>query len=168
MPSTAGFTRSDNFASVPLSRIRDLRFASAGSPYRTSLHLPPSVEPRWITIIYAVPGSSGSGSAFKLGGGPAYKLVHFVANSVQDAELWRKTLESFKEGRVAKATPSSAIGDEGSANVEGCTNRDEHKVVREDEVHSLCARLGMGMSKAEISEAFKVSSLDLSIAGSHR
>ena len=88
-----GFTRSDNFASVPLSRIRDLRFGSDGSPYRTSLHLPPAVEPRWMTIIYAIPPSSSS--SFKMGS-PAYKLVHFVANSVTDAELWRTTLEKFK------------------------------------------------------------------------
>ncbi|GAA5953650.1 hypothetical protein JCM3765_006927 [Sporobolomyces pararoseus] len=153
-----GFTRSENFASVPLSRIRDLRFAAAGSPYRTSLHLPPSVEPRWMTIIYAIPPSSSSGSGFKLGGGPAYKLVHFVANSVQDAELWRKTLEKFKEGRVAKAVLSSTNDyDGGGKNAECGVGEGEHKVVREEEVHSLCARLGMGMSKAEISEAFKQS-----------
>ncbi|GAA5905492.1 phosphatidylinositol phospholipase C [Sporobolomyces salmoneus] len=151
-----GFTRSENFASVPLSRIRDLRFASAGSPYRTSLHLPPSVEPRWITIIYSIPGSS-SASAFKLGGGPAYKLVHFVANSVQDAELWRRTLEKFKEGRVAKAVLSSSTGDEANPDTVQGSREEEHKVVREEEVLSLCSRLGMGMSKAEISEAFKQS-----------
>ncbi|GAA6010969.1 hypothetical protein JCM11491_005887 [Sporobolomyces phaffii] len=146
-----GFTRGDNSASVPLSRIRDLRFASAGSPYRTSLHLPPSVEPRWMTIIYSVPPASSS--AFKLGGSPAYKLVHFVATSVHDAELWRKTLERFKEGRVAKAVLADAGGDS-----EQCSKaEEEHRVVREEDVHSLCARLGMGMSKPEISEAFKQS-----------
>jgi phosphatidylinositol phospholipase C delta len=74
---------------------------------------------------------------------------------VQDAELWRKTLEKFKEGRVAKAV---LPGDEGENRVaEGTSKAEEGKVVREEEVHSLCARLGMGMSKAEISEAFRVS-----------
>ncbi|GAA5842020.1 hypothetical protein JCM5353_001096 [Sporobolomyces roseus] len=148
-----GFTRSDNFASVPLSRIRDLRFGSDGSPYRTSLHLPPAVEPRWMTVTYAIPPSSSS--SFKMGT-PAYKLVHFVANSVTDAELWRTTLEKFKEGRVAKAI-SIEEGD-GPVGSEGCSKGgDEHKVVREEEVHTLCARLGMGMSKGEISEAFRQS-----------
>ncbi|GAA6059835.1 hypothetical protein JCM10212_003747 [Sporobolomyces blumeae] len=142
-----GFTRSDNFASVPLSRIRDLRFASAGSPYRTSLHLPPAVEPRWMTIIYVVPASS---SSFKMAS-PAYKLVHFVANSIGDLGLWKKTLEKFKEGRIAKAVATEDHADE-----QACPGN-EGKIVREGEVHSLCARLGMGMSKAEISEAFRQS-----------
>ncbi|GAA5938629.1 phosphatidylinositol phospholipase C [Sporobolomyces koalae] len=147
-----GFTRSDNFASVPLSRLRDLRFGKAGSPYRTSLHLPPSVEPRWMTIIYAIPPS-----AVKTGT-PAYKLVHFVANSGTDAELWRTTLEKFKEGRVAKAIATATDAeDETGGSPEGMAGTDENKVVREDEVHTLCARLGMGMSKAEIGEAFKQS-----------
>ena len=108
-----------------------------------------------MTIIYAIPPSSSS--SFKMGS-PAYKLVHFVANSVTDAELWRATLEKFKEGRVAKAITM----EEGESQLgsEGCSKGgDEHKVVREEEVHTLCARLGMGMSKGEISEAFKVSSI---------
>lgn len=91
-------------------------------------------------------------------GTPAYKLVHFVANSVTDAELWRTTLEKFKEGRVAKAI-SIEEGD-GPVGSEGCSKGgEEHKVVREEEVHTLCARLGMGMSKGEISEAFRVRSI---------
>jgi phosphatidylinositol phospholipase C delta len=105
-----------------------------------------------MTIIYSV--APNSSSSFKLGGSPAYKLVHFVANSVHDAELWRTTLEKFKEGRVAKAI--STEDGEGAAD-SSRTAEEEHKVVREEEVHSLCSRLGMGMSKPEISEAFRVS-----------
>lgn len=108
-----------------------------------------------MTITYAIPPSSSS-SSFKLGGSPSYKLVHLIANSVRDAELWRNTLEKFKEGRVAKAIPMSPDRGEG-ANFEGCSPGEEHKVVKEGEVHSLCARLGMGMSKDDISEAFRVS-----------
>ncbi|GAA6016812.1 hypothetical protein JCM10207_003260 [Rhodosporidiobolus poonsookiae] len=145
-----GFSRSNNHASVPLSRIRDLRFATAGAPYRTSLHLPPDVEPRWLTVIYAVPPpTSFLGSVT---GSPTYKLVHFIAPSVADLELWQKTLEGFKEGRVAKG-----ISDEGTASAHPVTEEEQGKVVKEEEVHQLCARLGMGMSKAEISAAFQKS-----------
>lgn len=146
-PLPTGFARTPNYASVPLSRIRDLRFAAAGSPYRTSLHLPPSVEPRWATIIYSAPASSrflGS-----VTGGPTYKLAHFIALSPHDLDILQKTLEGFKEGRLAK----------GISHEEGETEQaadEQDRVVRETEVHQLCARLGMGMSRSEISEAFRV------------
>ncbi|GAA5853659.1 hypothetical protein JCM8547_007400 [Rhodosporidiobolus lusitaniae] len=144
-----GFARSANFASVPLSRIRDLRFGSAGSPYRTSLHLPQSVEARWVTIIYAVP--SPSSFLGNVTGSPAFKLVHFIAPSTHELELWQKTLEGFKEGRMAKAIVE---GEDAGQHAAACPEAQE-KVVKEEEVHQLCQRLGMGMSKAEISEAFK-------------
>ncbi|BGO94412.1 hypothetical protein NBRC10512_003785 [Rhodotorula toruloides] len=143
-----GFARTPTYASVPLSRVRDLRFAAAGSPYRTSLHLPPSVEPRWATIIYAAPASSrflGS-----VTGGPTYKLAHFIALSPHDLDILQKTLEGFKEGRLAKGISH----EEGEA--EQATD-EQDRVVRETEVHQLCARLGMGMSSSEISEAFRTS-----------
>ncbi|GAA5905003.1 hypothetical protein JCM8208_007657 [Rhodotorula glutinis] len=141
-----GFSRSPNYASVPLSRIRDLRFASAGSPYRTSLHLPPSVEPRWMTVIYAAPPSSGFLSS--VAGSPSYKLVHFIALSPHDLDLVQKTLEGFKEGRLAK-------GISGGAGAHDVPPEEADRVVHEVEVHQLCARLGMGMSKGEISAAFQ-------------
>ncbi|GAA5900925.1 hypothetical protein JCM6882_005980 [Rhodosporidiobolus microsporus] len=145
-----GFARSANFASIPLTRIRDLRFGPAGSPYRTSLHLPPAVEPRWITVIYAVPPSSFLSGVT---GSPAYKLVHFIAPSVAELELWRKTLEGFKEGRVAKGIST----EEGVEDAHTFSHEEQQKVVKEEEVHQLCARLGMGMSSADVSEAFKKS-----------
>ncbi|BGP42650.1 hypothetical protein JCM10449v2_006662 [Rhodotorula kratochvilovae] len=141
-----GFSRTTNYASVPLSRIRDLRFGTAGSPYRTSLHLPPSVEPRWMTVIYAAPPSTSFLSS--VAGGPAYKLVHFIALSPQDLELVQKTLEGFKEGRLAKGISDGAAAHEPLP-------EEADKVVHEVDVHQLCSRLGMGMSKAEISEAFR-------------
>ncbi|GAA5902903.1 hypothetical protein JCM5296_006327 [Sporobolomyces johnsonii] len=143
-----GFARSDNFASVPLSRIRDLRFGTAGSPYRTSLHLPPAVEPRWMTVIYSVPPSSSFLGS--VASGPAYKLVHFIAPNADSLELWRTTLERFKEGRLAKGVVEEGPGESNPPD-------EEDKVVREEDVHQLCARLGMGMSKAEVSEAFRQS-----------
>ena len=146
-PVDAGFSRSPNYASVPLSRIRDLRFASAGSPYRTSLHLPPSVEPRWMTVIYAAPPSSGFLSS--VAGSPSYKLVHFIALSSHDLDLVQKTLEGFKEGRLAK-------GISGGPGAHDVPPEEADRVVHEVEVHQLCARLGMGMSKGEISAAFQV------------
>ncbi|GAA5947791.1 hypothetical protein JCM10213_002114 [Rhodosporidiobolus nylandii] len=144
-----GFARSSNFASVPLSRVRDLRFGAAGSPYRTSLHLPPAVEPRWLTVIYAVPPSTSF--LGNVTGQPAYKLVHFIAPSAHELDLWQKTLEGFKEGRLAKGIPDGEHGAGGSP------DEPPGKVVKESEVHQLCARLGMGMSRTEITEAFKTS-----------
>ncbi|GAA5862371.1 hypothetical protein JCM3774_002495 [Rhodotorula dairenensis] len=147
-----GFGRSANFASVPLSRIRDMRFSSAGSPYRTSLHLPPSVEPRWVTIIYAVPPPSNFLGSVT--GGAAYKLVHFIATTGEDISLLRGTLEGFRDGRLARgiSETSSAAG---SSTQPSCEIGEADKVVREPEVHQLCARLGMGLSSSEISSAFK-------------
>ncbi|BGP57478.1 hypothetical protein JCM8202v2_005122 [Rhodotorula sphaerocarpa] len=146
-----GFGRSANYAAIPLSRIRDMRFSSAGSPYRTSLHLPPSVEPRWVTIIYAVPPPSNFLGSVT--GGAAYKLLHFIATTGEDLSLLRNTLEGFREGRLARGISDSAMT---TRTVEACAAcDDEHKVVREMEVHQLCARLGMGLSAAEISAAFK-------------
>ncbi|GAA6033235.1 hypothetical protein JCM8097_003009 [Rhodosporidiobolus ruineniae] len=139
-----GFARSSNYASVPLSRIRDLRFGPAGSPYRTSLHLPQAVEPRWLTVIYAIPPSSS------LFGSPSYKLVHFIAPSPAELDLWQKTLEGFKEGRLAKGIAEGELA-------EPDHHEEKDKVVREEEVHQLCQRLGMGMSRAEISQAFRKS-----------
>lgn len=134
--------------SVPLSRIKDLRFGTQGSPYRTSLSISREVEPRWISIIYTLPQS---GSRGVLNNAAGYKLLHFIAPSVETVGLWRTALESFKEGRVARAlvdhAPEGLAGD-----TEECT-----KIVREAEVHQLCARLGVGMGKAEVSAAFKVS-----------
>lgn len=129
-----------------------MRFSSAGSPYRTSLHLPPSVEPRWVTIIYAVPPPSNFLGSVT--GGAAYKLLHFIATTGEDLSLLRNTLEGFREGRLARGISDSAMT---TTTVEACAPcDDEHKVVREMEVHQLCARLGMGLSAAEISAAFKV------------
>jgi phosphatidylinositol phospholipase C delta len=148
-PCFKGFSRSTNYASIPLSRIRDLRFASAGAPYRTSLHLAPNVEPRWVTIIYSVQApSSFLGSVT---GSPTYKLVHFIAPSTHELDLWQKTLESFKEGRLAKGLVEEA-GEEALASCD----MDKDKVVKEEEVHQLCSRLGMGMSRPEIGAAFRV------------
>ncbi|GAA5958381.1 hypothetical protein JCM8115_002449 [Rhodotorula mucilaginosa] len=146
-----GFGRSANYASVPLSRIRDMRFSSAGSPYRISLHLPPSVEPRWVTIIYAVPPPSNFLGSVT--GGPAYKLVHFIATTGEDISLLRRTLESFRDGRLARGISETSSTPTSSTQL--CTDAAEDKVVREAEVHQLCARLGMGLSLSEISLAFK-------------
>lgn len=145
----AGFARSANYASIPLSRIRDLRFASAGAPYRTSLHLAPNVEPRWLTIIYAVPAPSSF--LGNVTGSPAYKLVHFISSTTHELELWQKTLESFKEGRLAKGL----VEGEGEETAPHC-GAEKDKVVKEEEVHQLCSRLGMGMSRGEIGQAFRV------------
>ncbi|KAM0751272.1 PLC-like phosphodiesterase [Meredithblackwellia eburnea MCA 4105] len=103
-------------SSIPLLQIRDLRFGSAGSAYRTALHLSPSVEPRWMTIIYASPSSSSSNGPLSLlpgafspsshsesggggGGGGGYKLLHFIAPSEDAVGLWRTVLERVKDGR---------------------------------------------------------------------
>ena len=139
---------------MPLSRIRDMRFSSAGSPYRISLHLPPSVEPRWVTIIYAVPPPSNFLGSVT--GGPAYKLVHFIAATGEDISLLRRTLESFRDGRLARGISETSAVPTSSPQL--CADAAEDKVVREAEVHQLCARLGMGLSSSEISLAFKVCS----------
>lgn len=133
-------------ASVPLSRIKDLRFGSQGALYRTALSISKDVQPRWLTIIYSLPPSSRV-----LNNAANYKLVHFIAPSVQVVQLWKNALDGFREGRMAKAIPA-----QNEDNAEQTRASDEHKVVTEQDVHQLCARLGVGMGKTEISAAFKV------------
>lgn len=154
--SNAGTKRE---ASVAISALRDLRFGTSGSPYRTSLHLSPLLEPRWLTLIYLIPASLASplsqiSSILSSTTTPSYKLVHFIAPTEEELGLWKTVLERFREGRngvpgLGEAEDAGAIGEE--------------KVVKEEEVHRLCARLGMGMGREEVGAAFKVSSLaDLS------
>lgn len=125
-----------------------MRFGAAGSPYRTSLHLPPSVEPRWVTLIYAVPPPSNFLGTVT--GSAAYKLVHFIATSTEEISLLRNTLEGFREGRLARG-----LSEAGTPSVDACVPPVEEKIVRENEVRQLCQRLGMGLSAGEISAAFK-------------
>lgn len=137
-------------ASVPLSRIKDLRFGTQGSPYRTSLQISKEVEPRWITVIYTV--SSSSRQVLNSAGN--YKLVHFIAPTVELVELWKTTLERFKEGRMARGVGGGDLfHEELEVPVE-----EQTRVVKEAEVHQLCARLGVGMGRTEVSAAFRVSS----------
>ncbi|KAK4046766.1 hypothetical protein OIV83_005871 [Microbotryomycetes sp. JL201] len=131
-------------ASVPLSRLKDLRFGSQGSFYRTALQISRDVQPRWMTLVYSLPPQRSV-----LNNASNYKLVHFIAPNVQAAQLWKNALEGFKEGRLAK--PSCANADESTS----WKPVDEAKVVTEQEVHQLCMRLGVGMGKNEISAAFK-------------
>ncbi|KAK4046979.1 hypothetical protein OIO90_006371 [Microbotryomycetes sp. JL221] len=132
-------------ASVPLTRIKDLRFGSQGAFYRTTLHISRDVEPRWMTLIYSLAPQRSV-----LNNAASYKLVHFIAPNVQAAQLWRSALEGFKEGRLAKTVPSSP-GDDSTT----WRPSEEGKVVTENEVHQLCSRLGVGMGKLEISKAFR-------------
>lgn len=135
-------------ASVPLSRIRDLRFGTQGSPYRTSLQISKEVEPRWITIIYTV----ASNSRQVLNSASNFKLVHFIAPTIELVELWKTTLERFKEGRMARGVAGGEPPQEVQVTVE-----EQARVVKEAEVHQLCARLGVGMGRTEVSAAFRVS-----------
>lgn len=135
-------------ASVPLSRIKDLRFGTQGSPYRTSLQISKEVESRWITVIYTVSSSSRQ----VLNSAANYKLVHFIAPTIELVELWKTTLERFKEGRIAKGVAGGELPhEELEVPVE-----EQTRVVEEAEVHQLCARLGVGMGRTEVSAAFRV------------
>ncbi|SCV73483.1 BQ2448_7409 [Microbotryum intermedium] len=137
-------------ASVPIARIRDLRFAAQGSPYRTSLQISTDVEPRWMTIIYSVPQTSRNMLNLS---STSYKLVHFIAPTQQALDLWRLTLDKFREGRVAKGFAVPDAVDPPSSNL--AAEEDFDTVVREAEVHQLCAKLGMGIGSVEIGEAFR-------------
>ncbi|KAL8291858.1 hypothetical protein RQP46_002116 [Phenoliferia psychrophenolica] len=142
-------------ASVPLSSVRDVRFGSTGSPYRTALHLSPTVEPRWMTLIYVEPSSSPSPLSL-LGAPPSgssYKLVHFIAPTPEALELWRSVLGKVTEGRIAR---EGVVREDSGAEVEWeKEGAEEGKVVKAHEVHALCKRLGMGMGKEEIKAAFE-------------
>lgn len=130
-----GFTKE---ASVPLSRLREVRFGEQASGYRISLQISQQLESKFFTLIYSIPSNSSV---------QQFKLAHFIAPTIQALELWKTTLEKFKQGRLAK--PISA-GDHNNL----C---DVNRVVKEEEVHQICARLGTGMSKQEVEKAFRVS-----------
>ncbi|KDE02325.1 hypothetical protein MVLG_07108 [Microbotryum lychnidis-dioicae p1A1 Lamole] len=137
-------------ASISIARIRDLRFAAQGSPYRTSLQISADVEPRWMTIIYSVPQTSRN---MLNSSTVSYKLVHFIAPTRQALDLWRLTLDKFRDGRMTKGfAVADPISDAPSR---PAVVEDSNTIVREAEVHHLCAKLGMGIGSAEIGQAFR-------------
>lgn len=140
-------------ASVPLSAVKDVRFGTAGSPYRTALHLSPDVEPRWMTVIYHVPPTTGPGTLLG-SAGAQYKLVHFIAPDEPVAGLWRKAFEAAR-GNLGSAEALAIDQGTATAPSHDC----DDKVVKEDDVVKLCARLGMGLARDQIAKAFRVTAL---------
>jgi phosphatidylinositol phospholipase C delta len=85
---------------------------------------------------------------------PIYKLVHFIAPSAEVLEVWRGVLESYREN---KSTGGMSYSFSGLAIKDGEVEGVEERVVKEEEVHRLCARLGMGMGRDEVGLVFRVS-----------
>lgn len=149
-------------ASIPISTIRDFRHGVDIAPYRTSLHLSPLVESRWMTIIYLVPSAPSVPLSFINNGvqTPAYKLAHLIAPTEESFLLWRETLTAFLDERTG-----GEAGDweelrwrEAGGGAEAVEHEEvDVRVVKEDEVLRLCRRLGVGMGKDQIATAFRVS-----------
>lgn len=151
---------------LSLSAIRDFRIGTSGSPYRTALHLSPSVESRWLTLIYLAPTSGLlsllPSSVNAIAGSTttaSYKMLHFIAPSVEALNVWRELLDKFRDVRSGGGSvvvkELEGPGAEEAHIDPDCGDVTEHRTVKVDEVHKLCARLGMGMKKEEIDAAFK-------------
>lgn len=156
------------YASIPISTIRDFRHGDDISPYRTSLHFSPLVEPRWMTIIYLLPSSAPipplSFINSNISQTPAYKLAHLIAPTEETFELWKDTLSGFLDERKSGVEGGDweelrwreAGGASGVPSPECLVVADESsRVVKEDEVLRLCRRLGVGMGKDQIASAFR-------------
>ena len=157
------------YASIPISTIRDFRHGDDISPYRTSLHFSPLVEPRWMTIIYLLPSSAPipplSFINSNISQTPAYKLAHLIAPTEETFELWKDTLSGFLDERKSGVEGGDweelrwreAGGASGVPSPECLVVADESsRVVKEDEVLRLCRRLGVGIGKDQIASAFRV------------
>jgi phosphatidylinositol phospholipase C delta len=70
---------------VNFEKIRELRFNSSARYYRELFKISAASEPRWITIIFTTQGK--------------YKLLHLVALSDLDFQLWRDTLVALFQMR---------------------------------------------------------------------
>lgn len=92
-------------------------------------------------------------------------MLHFIAPSVEALNVWRELLDKFRDVRSGGGSvvvkELEGPGAEEAHIDPDCGDVTEHRTVKVDEVHKLCARLGMGMKKEEIDAAFKVSSVSL-------
>lgn len=75
-------------------------------------------------------------------------------------------LEQWKEAKArggiySVVVEGQASGKEGEKGPKSGESSPEERVVREEDVHRLCARLGMGISREEVSIAFRVSTLPI-------
>jgi hypothetical protein len=161
--------------SIPISALRSIRYGSDISPYRTSLHLSPLVEPRWITLIYLLPAQPppplllsliNTSSSQKT---PVYKIIHLISPTDETFETWKDTLNGFLAARKGSGDDWAEINwreagggsedemEEGEKKKERVEKVEVERVVREEEVLRLCKRLGMGLGKEEIASAFQVS-----------
>lgn len=90
---------SANLPLVPIESIKELRFGSDTSYYRSLFDLPPETQSRWITIVYILEG--------------AYKILHIIAPSMSAFQQWKESLNKLHAVRqgLMTGTYDNAIRD---------------------------------------------------------
>lgn len=128
--------------------------------YREQLQIPSSYEPRWLTVVYA--------------SGTKLKALHLVSSTVEEHQLWYKTLKKLRQhrkevtgGLAFLMSPERKFNPEKSVRAirrywrEASCAGEEATEVGFTEVEQLCWKLNVHLSSKYLKEKFDVCPLDV-------
>ncbi|WFD33455.1 phosphoinositide phospholipase C [Malassezia cuniculi] len=124
--------------SVPLSSIREVRVGADAATYRMSLSIPPTHEPRWISVVYQTAN--------------AYKALHLVALSDASMARWSAALlqvQAQRQALLSGRLPAAHAQSQWLAH-----GWPKHGALGLDAVAQLCARIGVQVSMPELAAIY--------------
>ncbi|KAE9399900.1 PLC-like phosphodiesterase [Gymnopus androsaceus JB14] len=134
---------------IPIECIKELRFQSDSSYYRTLFKLSPDTQSRWITIIYIVEG--------------AYKIMHIIAPSSDVFQQWKESLNKLyavRQGLMAGAYDGIIRDTVWEKQYWKSADCDGDEKLKFDDVQGLCRRLSLHFSEQELRKLFKAADVD--------
>ncbi|ESK97767.1 1-phosphatidylinositol- -bisphosphate phosphodiesterase [Moniliophthora roreri MCA 2997] len=129
---------------IPIEAIKELRFGSDASYYRTQFEFSPEAESRWTTVVFILEGE--------------YKTMHILAPTVDAFGLWKTALEKLfkiRQGLMVGLQNNSlrdAVWEK--QYWKGADKNNDQKLDFKD-VQSLCIRLSLNFSDEELRTLFK-------------
>lgn len=140
---------------VYVDDIKALHSTSEARHYREQFHISSSYEPMWLTVVYT--------------SGTKLKALHLVSSTVEEHDLWYKTLKKLRQhrkevtgGLAFLMSPERKLNPEKSVRVirrhwrEAGGAGTETAEVDFAEVEKLCWRLNVHLSSAYLREKFDV------------
>jgi phosphatidylinositol phospholipase C delta len=134
--------------------VKEVRTGVDASNYRQEFGLPASDEPRFFSILYALPDKSK---------GRSTKLMHLIAHDDQSFEYWTSTLDAVSKHRHEFMAALSSFNDkavktywrrEMSKQFGERPRREEDEEIDLTGVESLCRNLHINVSKNYLREKF--------------
>ena len=135
--------------------IKALHCKAEARHYREQFHISSSYEPNWLTVVYT--------------SGPKLKALHLVASTVEEHDLWYKTLKKLRQyrkevtgGLAFLMSPERKLNPEKSVRVIRRHWREAGGIGREPaevgfgEVERLCWKLNVHLSSKYLKEKFDV------------